>query len=450
MTDTVQIRDSVQFKINELTIVTKEYGKIDIAGLFEELNIFDSIFVPVISGNILVRDSIGLSSRLKFDGSEALLIDIVKNPRQNPSGVDFTYKRAFRIYKQSVRSNVNFNSEMYLINFVSDEFIYSDQQRINQSYEDTYTNIIKKILTDYLKVPDYNLGGIINDTVGIRKVVIPNLKPLDAIDWCAKRSTDSKLSPNFLFYQNSTGFNFASLSKLLTNPSIMPVKFEPKNVAQRTAFQELFSARNMEIVNQANIIEKTRSGVISGKYIGFDPMTRTIQTRELNYDSHFNLMDHGNPNKNLSVIPNRANKQNIEEYDSRKAVWMNTTNRKESAYIKKYDPTSLTKEENYEDFVFQRKAILNNLTEQRLKFLMPGNFMLTSGFNIEATIPKMAKKAKGESNDDTTLTGKYLIVATRHIIGYEKHETIIEVASTSNRDRQTDGTAQQTSEILNY
>lgn len=444
------LTESIQFKINELSIITKQLGKIDIAGIFEELNIYDSIFVPVISGSILIRDSIGLSSQIKFDGSESLLIDITKNAKQNPNNVNLSYKRAFRIYKQSNRSNVNFNSEMYILNFVSDELMYSDQQRINQSYEDTYTNIVKNILTDYLKVPNYNLQGIIDDTVGIRKLVIPNLKPLDAIDWCAKRSTDKLLSPNFLFYQNNTGFNFASLSTLFSNPAISPILFEPKNVTQRNAAKELISARNMEIVSQTNAIERTRSGVISGKYIGFDPMTRSIETKELDYNNHYNLMKHCNPNSTLTVIPNRANKQNIEEFDSRKSVWLYSTNRKKSNYIKKYDPTCTTKEENYEDYIFQRKALLKNLTEHRLKFLMPGNFQLTSGFNVDVTVPKMSIKEKGQTNEDTTITGKYLIVATRHIIGYQKHETIIEVASSSSIESQTDGTSQQTSEIINY
>jgi hypothetical protein len=32
---------------------------------------------------------------------------------------------------------------------------------------------------------------------GIRDIVIPNLKPLEAIEWCAKRAIDEKKSPNF-------------------------------------------------------------------------------------------------------------------------------------------------------------------------------------------------------------------------------------------------------------
>ena len=57
---TLSVKQASQFKINELVIVTKA-GKIDISGIFEELNIFDSLYMPVVSGNIVIKDSVGLS-----------------------------------------------------------------------------------------------------------------------------------------------------------------------------------------------------------------------------------------------------------------------------------------------------------------------------------------------------------------------------------------------------
>jgi hypothetical protein len=67
---------STQFKINELVIVTKA-GPIDISVIYEEINIYDSLFLPVMSGNILIRDAAGLSGSLLFDGSSLILQKIV-------------------------------------------------------------------------------------------------------------------------------------------------------------------------------------------------------------------------------------------------------------------------------------------------------------------------------------------------------------------------------------
>ena len=57
---TLDVNQSTQFEIRELTLVVKG-GSIDITKVFEEINLYDSLFLPVISGNILIRDSIGLS-----------------------------------------------------------------------------------------------------------------------------------------------------------------------------------------------------------------------------------------------------------------------------------------------------------------------------------------------------------------------------------------------------
>ena len=442
-----EVRDSTQFKINELVLVTKA-GNIDISTIYDEINIYDSLFMPVMSGNIVIRDSIGLSGKLIFDGSESLLIDIVKSEK-NPDIANF--KKAFRIYKQSNRVNNGLNNETYVLHFVSDELMYSDQQRVNQGYENTYSEIVKRIMTDYLKLPSNQLGGIYNDTAGVRKVVIPNLRPLEAIEWCAKRCTDKQNSPNYMFYQNYTGYNFASLSDILTKPSLLDVKFEPKNTKNSNSLTEISSARSMEVVSQTDNVEQIRSGVNAATFIGFDPLTKTIAKKQISYADHFNTMKHGNNNSNVSEISNRDNIKNVEAFNSKKIVASFSAPRQYSNYIKKYDPTSISKEDNVEEYFSKRKSIIKNLMNRRIKFTMPGNFQLTSGFNVNVIVPNLAKKEKGSDNEDLSVSGKYLIVASRHIIGYEKHETIIEVATTSTANEFIPASSSaQTQEILDY
>lgn len=443
---TLEVKKSTQFKVNELVIVTKA-GNIDIASIYEELNIFDSLMMPVMSGTILIKDSIGLSGKLLFDGSESILIDIAKDKNSDVAG----FHKAFRIFKQSDRQNDGLNSEIYTLHFVSDELMYSDQRRINQSYELTNAQIVERILLDYLKVPKNNLKGIINPTSGIKKIVIPNLRPLEAIDWIAKRSVDVNQSPNFMFFQNSIGYNFASLSTLLSQPEILDVKFESKNQPGKTAIEEISGARSLEVVSQANEIEKTRSGVNASKFIGFDPLTRTIATKNISYGDHYSNMKHGNENPNFSQIKNRDGVNNTETFDANKTVALFGAARQFSEYIKKKDPTSISKEENIENWLSQRKSIIKNLMTKRVKLVMPGNFQLTSGFNVTLVAPSFSKKEKGDDNSDLSLSGKYIIVATRQIIGYDKHETIIEVATTSSANEFIPvSNPKQTQELLNY
>ena len=442
----LEVKKSTDFKVNELTLVTKA-GSIDITSIFEEINIYDSMFLPVISGTIMIRDSVGLSGKLLFDGSESILMDISKDANSDIA----KFKKAFRIYKQSNRKNDNQTSESSILHFVSDELLFSDQQRVNQSYETTYSGVAEKILQNYLKVPPSNLGGIYEPTSGLRKIVVPNLRPFDAIEWCAKRALDKNGSPNYVFFQNLVGYNFASLSTLLTQQEILDIKFEVKNQTGKNSLDEISSARSLEVLAQNDTIEKTRSGVNAGKFIGFDPMTRSFASKNISFGDHYSGMKHGNDNPNFTSMQNRDGQLNDAAFESKKVVSLFGTARQYSEYIKKNDPTSISKIESQESYIFQRKAILQNLMAKRLKLVMPGNFQLTSGFNVNVIAPSFSVKLRGDSNDDPSLSAKYVIVATRQIIGFEKHETIIEVASSStNNEFIPSSSPRQTEAVMNY
>ena len=68
---------------------------------------------------------------------------------------------------------------------------------------------------------------------------------------------------------------------------------------------------------------------------------------------------------------------------------------------------------------------------KKLKIVMPGNFQLSSGFNVNVEAPQIGIGNRSTDENDKSISGKYIIVASRHIISFQKHETIIEVASSS-------------------
>ena len=89
--------------------------------------------------------------------------------------------------------------------------------------------------------------------------------------------------------------------------------------------------------------------------------------------------------------------------------------------------------------------------QKRVRVVMPGNFQLSSGFNVNLMAPNFSAKEKGEENEDKSISGKYIILASRQIIGYDKHQTVIEIATTSSgNDFIPAGNKQQTSSILSY
>lgn len=443
----MSLTDSQQYHINELAIVTK-VNKVDISAVFKELNIFDSMFMPVMSGNLFITDSLGLSSKLMFDGSEVLLVDISKTEDSEVGRL----KKAFRIYKQTDRTSNSERSENYVLNFVSDELIFSDQQRINQAYRMPYMKMVERIMLDYLKIPPNNLNGVYEESSGIRDVIIPNLRPIEAIQWIARKAVNLDNSPSFVFYQNLIGYNFISLSKLLSENEIIDIKFQSKNQNKKgNALTDLSTARSFQVVSQSDAIKRTRSGVNAGTFIGFDPMTRMISRRPLSYLDHYENMKHSNPTPNFSAQINKDGILNTAMYDSRIVLDTFSTARQLSEYVKSHDPDSIAYGSRTEDYVFQRKAIFENLNSKKLKIVMPGNFQLTTGFNVNIRAPFFGEKAEGDENEDETLSGKYLIIGSRHILKNKTHETVIETATTSSgQEFVTESTQAQTATLESY
>lgn len=420
-----------EFLIQELSIDTK-FGKVDISSVFEELNIFDNIFQPCISGNIAIRDALSLISKLSLDGSEKLNIDIVKN--EDSSDIEpLRYKKTFSIYKLSDRKNVNQTSEIYIFHFVSEEFILSEQQRINRAYQNDYSSIVVDILINNLKVPLDSFYGDFEFSYGIKKIVVPNLTPLDTISWCAKRAISSEnagLLPNFLFFENKLGYNFVKLSTLLSRDSLFNVTFGPKNILNTTQ-SEYFAASNLKVFKQFDTIESIQSGLYSGSFIGFDPVTRTIGKLNFSYGDLFKRSSHANLNPNIAAFKNRLNKYNFEMNQSRKSLYTFNVFQSDSNYIKINDPYSLATNNDTQNYIFLRKAIFAGLFQKRVKMTLPGNFTVSSGLNLNLDVPNRALAEVSGDQDDKSLNGKYLISSTRHMIKYNKHETIVEVCTDS-------------------
>ena len=421
----LNLSQSTQFKIKDLTLITK-LGNVNIAGIYQEINIYDSMFMPCIRGEILIQDAIGLSSKLLLDGSEYLSMEILKGEESGPT----TFKKTFRIYRQSNRENINQNSEIYILHFASEEMIFSEQKKVNQSFNGTYTDIVNVILKKYLGVTSKKLG-LIENSKGLHTVIVPNLSPFDTMDWLSKRAVDSDSLPNFLFFENKYGYNFVSLTELIKREPIMNINFEPKNLSV-SGGQEFYGAREAKIINSTNYIESIKNGVYSGKFIGIDLLTRKVNINQIDFNQTYNKTKvHLNKYPNFTTAANRDGKDAAHMFDSKVSLYAFATTRKDTSWVKENDAQTGTNIDDTHAYVFQRAPILANLLQTTIHLNIPGNFGVTSGAIINLKMPIKSGKTEVGEGLDQTLTGKYIVTATRHVIKGDMHETVIEVATDS-------------------
>lgn len=424
----VTITQTSQFSIKELQLtIPGSSTKFDLSSIFQELNLFDNIFVPCVSGNIQITDAYNLIEKFKFDGNEKLKIQIDKG--SNISNV-FNYQKEFVIYKLTNVKNLNLSSKTYTLHFCSEEFILSEQKKVSQSYTGTYSDIVKKILVDYLKVPfaSPNKGkagvGVIYPTEGPKDFIIPSLTPFESINWITKKSVAKEYqTPSYVFYEVAQlGYNFVPVDYLLDSPPRFYINFKPKNLGDGDV-SEFLGARDLKILSGFSLVDNIRDGTYSGKFIGFDTLTKTIKVSSVK-----TIYEKGVTGTSLTTSYTKENTSFNKMNDSRIVTYPYSTSRMDAAYIRDNDPSRINFMDNSEDYAFQRKSTFTNLLQKRIQLLMAGNFGLFSGGVVDLTVPKYSVK-EGNKTYDTTLTGKYLITSTRHIIKYDRHETLIEVAT---------------------
>lgn len=432
----MSIAQSTQYDLVHLQIVLPDNRKISIKRVFEEINIFENVMMPCTSGNIVIRDAIGLASKINFDGSERVYLEITKdwdsrNEKISEQEISVVYKKTFVIYKKTDRKQLTQNSEMYTLHFVTEEFLLSQQKKIRQSFTGTYTDIIRKVLKNYLKVGD-SFGDISNiyPTKGIHKINGNNMSPIELIEYVTKRASSNEGVPDMMFWQTVNGYNFMPLSEILSYDYRHKITFGAKNV-ENLIGDELSGARDFRILSQFNSAENIRSGVYAGTFIGFDPLTRTIKTTKLNFNDVYKKAKHANANGINTEIYNKEKLKSTEMYDSRITLYPFQSNRTTNSLLKTKDTEAANIIDDSHNYILQRRAIFSNLMQKRIRIVMPGNFNFLAGDVVQAEFANQFNQSDADAGGDKTLRGKYIILGLRHIIRYDKHETILEIATDS-------------------
>jgi hypothetical protein len=169
------VTESTQFTFTTATLVNSSGAAIDIKFMIQDMNVYEDIFSSVITGDILVRDAHNIVDVMSLCGNEYLHIAF-ETPTLKP------FDKYFRVYKISNLNMRNLNSYEYTMHFCSDEFVINQQIRISKSYSNmTNDNIVQDILKNKLKVPTEKIS-FIEETKGIQNIIVPNMKPFEAIN----------------------------------------------------------------------------------------------------------------------------------------------------------------------------------------------------------------------------------------------------------------------------
>ena len=138
-----------QFIVEDLRLVTTTGLEVNLINSVMGITLFEDIFSMTVTGTIAIMDSINLTSYGPLLGQEYLHLKI-RTPfvnKDESTTIDFS-KNAFLVHSISKRQKLSGGVQGFVLSFVSQELVKNQRLRVTQSLTSSWSNIVKKMLTD--------------------------------------------------------------------------------------------------------------------------------------------------------------------------------------------------------------------------------------------------------------------------------------------------------------
>jgi hypothetical protein len=443
-TGTLNLRYPTDYNISTLSLITPiNNGVINLLPALLELSLYEDLFGITISGEILLQDTLGIISNYTLSGSEFLQVVLKKT-----SVDEIYYTRNFRVYKVGKRVTGDTNAyEVFSLMFCSEEFMLSEQYRISKSFKGKeISKIVKSIFTDYLKIRPDGKAVFIQDTLGIYDFVLPNKKIFETINWLATYCKTQDSDGDMLFFENSKGFYFVTLSSLFSGTVYNTYKFDPKNTSTNMN-QMLTNVSDFEVLNFYDTLAGTKNGTFANKVISLDVLQRKINTEDgvFNYKDYFNKSKTLNDNPVINDYTNRLGGKMYEmppkisglEAGCLRLAVGNAGNKTLPGVVSREAVDYVANDIRVEQYLPNRVGKISVSNYMRIKVSVPGDPNLAVGKVVNFETFQMGPEVwsdgfgKGSRKLDPLYSGKYIITAIRHIVKKDSYITVMELCKDS-------------------
>jgi len=178
----------------ELTADRLSNGEVtiyDLSGSVAELNIFENIELPYLTGTIAIVDDVGFRSFIGIKGSEKLLITL------RASKAAPVINKEFMVTGLATNISVNERTDVHILTLIESHAYLSSVTKISESFTGEPEQIIKNILKSHLSKD--TVFYAMKAAQSRMRVNIPYWNPLAAVDWIRDRMSAANGSPFFTY-----------------------------------------------------------------------------------------------------------------------------------------------------------------------------------------------------------------------------------------------------------
>jgi len=413
--DRDRLQKAGDYDLDGALIVGSSGQRVNVISQVKELNIFQSIDTPYMSGSIMLTDSSGVAEILPFLGQERLLFTL-KTPSHG-GVVSFQDYHAI-IYNVESRFNGSDREQVFLLNWTTLDHYKNMRIKVSQSFN----GLISSMAQDIMSGDDY-LGSKkpvnIEPTKNIRNFVIPNLNPYQAINLIKTEAVSMMMSPHYLFFENPEGYHFRSLDSLIGKSGSLSVKHK-KTFKSQTGGGDpadiedsLSTLIAWKIEDNSNSFLSTKLGMYGSTLFYHDIFNKNIQKFEYDYikDSFGkrNTTSQGNRSSGSLISGAKIDDtKTITEFPESR-IFVHPTASKEYH--------SLGTDNNADEWLQESES--KKLARDYFTLVIEcfGDTDIMAGDMIEVLIP--SNKPLEKSNDtvnDPVLSGRYLVTSLNHLV----------------------------------
>jgi hypothetical protein len=285
--------ESAKDYVLESAIITADRStdlEMDISKVVLQLDIFENIDLPYLTGNIVIKDESNLLGIIDIKGTERLKIRLSIPTSPETIEIKFVIEK--------IQSTVRYGdqAEMLVLKLIEEHAFNSAIQKISKAYTGKPEEIIASILKDALNIDLDNQS--MPSAQGEMRVVIPYMTPLEACQWILSRMTTEYGAPYFLYSpMNKTSIILNDMQTILTEASWnydaisrsgLPFTYNQASaqfVDAADIARQSFAIQSIKYTNTENTAVLSKLGAIGANYSWTDVTTGITES------IHFNLND---------------------------------------------------------------------------------------------------------------------------------------------------------------